>query len=510
MPDPSPPDATDVFLKFIEKYRNDPLRFAQDVLNLGVGSDEELMPHQYDILDRVGRGLRGEMSVVRRLALRSGHRVGKTRLLSIFAVWHLVTRYPQKTIVTAPTAGQLSGSLWPEIRVLARRLPPYIFELFDFMAEEIRLKADPDGSFTAARTASPENAESFQGQHSKNILFIWDEAAGIDQRLYNAARGSMGAHNAITILAGNPTRLNNYFHAAFTTNASIWTRFRISCEGLKTVEPDFIDEIVQTFGRDSNEFRVRVLGEFPDTEDESFISASAVRAAMERQISVPPMSAVVYGVDPARFGDDRTVITKRAGTFNIVEQIVLTKKDTMQVVGEIVNQAAKDRDKLIAEYKEHGRPLLYIPPVPAMIVVDVVGLGAGIVDRLKELSYDVTACNAAERPLSDVNCVRERDAIWKRGKAWLENGKCAIPKNTELQTELTAPHYTYTSAGELQIESKSAMKKRGLRSPDMADSLLMTLLVDSNLFTEFNRTGPDSGKIIGYGPGPRGALKRRR
>jgi hypothetical protein len=506
----SMPSGTELFEAFLKKYKNDPLAFAIEVLELGEGQKEALMPHQFDILDRIGQGLRGELPLVRRLALRSGHRVGKTRLLAILTVWFFVTRYPQKTIVTAPTAGQLEGGLWPEIKVLSRRLPGFMYELFDFMSEEIRLKADPDGSFTVARTASPENAESFQGQHSENILFIWDEAAGIDERLYNAARGSMGAANAMTVLAGNPTRLNNYFHKAFTTNASIWTRFRISSIGLKTMVPDFINEIIQTFGENSNEYRVRVLGEFPDTEDASFISAAAVRNAMEREISVPPMSAVVYGVDPARFGDDRTVITKRRGTFNIEKQIVLNKADTMQVVGRIVQEASLDRDRLVAEFKEHGRPLLYLPPVPAQIVVDVIGLGAGVVDRLKELGYDVMAANAAEKAVSDVNCVRERDAIWKRGKAWLENGKCAIAKDAELQTELTAPFYAYTSAGELQIESKKEMKKRGMRSPDKADSALLTLIVDPTIFTEFAKGGADGQKSLGYGSGPRGALKRRR
>lgn len=501
---------SDLFFAFLVKYKDDPLRFAEEVLDLGTGADEELMEHQRAILDRIGRGLRGEAPEARRLCIRSGHGVGKTRLLSIITVWFFVTRYPQKTVVTAPTAGQLGGSLWPEIKVLSRRLPDFIRNLFDFMSEEIRLKADPDGSFTAARTASPENAESFQGLHAKNVLFIWDEAAGIDQRLFNAARGSMADPNSMTILAGNPTRLNNYFHASFTTNAALWVRFKVSSVGKKTVNPDFIEEIAATFGRDSNEYRVRVLGEFPDTEDESYISAAAVRNAMSRQITVSPMSAVVYGVDPARFGDDRTVITKRRGTFSLEKQIVLSKSDTMQVVGRIVSEAALDRDRLIAEYKEHGRPLMFLPPVPAQIVVDVIGLGAGVVDRLRELGYDVVAANAAEKATSDVNCVRERDAIWKRGKTWIEDGKCAIASDAELQTELTAPHYSYTSAGELQIEGKKDMKKRGLRSPDKADSALLTLIVDPTIFTEFGKTGADGHKHLGYGSGPRGALKRRR
>lgn len=507
---PTEKSGADLFLNFLRKYTNDPLLFAEEVLNLGLGSPEELMDHQRAVLARIRDGFSGGLTEARRLAIRSGHGVGKTRLLSIIAVWFLVTRYPQKTVVTAPTAGQLEGSLWPEIKVLSRRLPLFIHDLFEFMADTIRLKADPEGSFTVARTASPENAESFQGIHSKNVLFIWDEAAGIDQRLYNAARGSMADPNSMTLLAGNPTRINNYFHEAFTKNAKLWVRFRVSSVGKKTVHPDFIEEIKETFGEDSNEYRVRVLGEFPDTEDESYISAGSVRSAMERIIQVPPLSAVVYGVDPARFGDDRTVITKRRGTFCLEKQIVLNKASTMEIVGRIVAEAEIDRDRLVSEYKAHNRPLLYLPPVPAQIVVDVIGLGGGVVDRLRELGYDVLAANAAEKATSDVNCVRERDAIWKRGKAWFERGMCSVYRDTELQTELTAPHYSYTSAGELQVESKKEMKKRGLRSPDKADSALLTLIVDPAIFTEFAKGGADGQKHLGYSSGPRGALKRRR
>ena len=508
-PLPTQDDVTEAWSDFFLKYEHDPVAFAEEVLDLGPFStvDEELMPHQYAVLAKIRDGYANDKPE-RRVALRSGHRVGKTRLLAIIALWFIVTRYPQKTLITAPTAGQLFGALYPELRALGRRLPSYIYELFDWMSEEIRLKADPDSSFLQARTASPENASSFQGMHSKNVLMIWDEAAGIDQRLYNAARGSMGSSNAITILAGNPTNLNNYFHDAFTKNAGIWTRFRISSKGLKTVDTDFVTEIVHTFGEDSNEYRIRVLGEFPDTEDESFISASAVRNAMERQIDIPPMSAVVYGVDPARFGDDRTVITKRRGSFNVAEQIAINKASTMDVVGRIVNEAAADRDRLVREFKDAGRPLLFLPPVPAQIVVDVIGIGAGIVDRLRELGYPVIACNVSEKATTEPNCVRERDAVWKRGKLWIESGKGAIKKDTELAAELSAPHYSYTSTGDLQLEPKKEMKKRIGRSPDKADSMLLTLIVDPTIFTEFLKTGDSA--VLGYGTGPRGALKRRR
>lgn len=413
---------TDVWAEFLERYYHDPAGFAEYVLGF------DLMAHQRKILDDIGAG-------ARRLAIRSGHRVGKTALLSIVVTWFITTRYPQKTIVTAPTAGQLFNSLVPEIKSLMRRLPPWLRELFDILSEEIKLKADPDGSFMSARTASPDNAESFQGIHSENVLFIWDEASGIDERLFNAARGSMGAPNALSIMAGNPVRLNNTFHRAFTVNAELFHKYRVSSIGLKTVNMDFVTEVKNTFGEESNEYRVRVLGEFPDTEDESFIPASLVRSAMARPIETPKMAAVVYGVDPARQGDDRTVITRRIGANVIENQITLVKKNTMQVVGEIVALAEMDRMRLMEEFRTAGVTPSGNVKVPAAIVVDVIGIGAGIADRLVELNYDVVQVNVAESATSEPMCTRERDALYKRFKNWLEAMRCRLPKDDGLEME---------------------------------------------------------------------------
>lgn len=483
----------ELWADFLEKYADDWASLASEIFA------DELMPHQVKVLEAINRG-------TRRIALKSGHRVGKTRLLAIIAICHLITRYPQKTIITAPTSGQLFNSLYAEILTLARRLPPFLKGLFTFMSEEIRLKADPDGSFLAARTASPDNPESFQGIHSENVLFIWDEASGIDERLFNAARGSMAAPNAISIMAGNPVRLNNTFHRAFTVNADLYFRVTISSLGLKTVDPDFIKEVAQSFGEDSNEYRVRVLGEFPDTEDESYISAATVRAARRRQIDPSPLAAVVYGVDPARHGDDRTVITRRRGMHVIEMQKELRKKDTMETVGEIVQMATEDHNRLVEEFKRVGRSLLTLPPVPAAVVVDVIGIGAGVADRLRELDYNVIEVNAAETSTDEPRCERVRDALWKKFRDYLWEGKCRIPDNDVLEAELSGAHYTYNSTGTLKMESKKDMKKRIGRSPDLADSAMLTLYAPADLFLNFLKTGQQGN--IGYGSGPRGALSR--
>lgn len=482
---------TDIWEEFLTRYYYDPVGFAENVLGF------DLMPHQKRILGDVATGKR-------RIAIRSGHRVGKTALLSIVCCWFITTRYPQKTIVTAPTAGQLFNALVPEIKSLMRKLPDWLRELFDVLSEEIKLKADPDGSFLSARTASPENAESFQGIHSANVLFIWDEASGIDERLFNAARGSMAAPNAISIMAGNPVRLNNTFHRAFTTNAHLFSKHAISSIGLKTVDADFIEEVKSTYGEESNEYRVRVLGEFPDTDDESYISAALVRAARKRQIDVPKIAATVYAVDPAYYGGDRTVISRRVGAHVIKDQITLLKKNTMQVVGHIVQMAEEDRQLLMDNMREAGVTPRAMPKVPAAIVVDIIGIGAGIADRLEELKYDVIRVNVAEAATSEPKCHRERDAMYKRFLHWLQDGMCRIPDDDGLELELTAPQYEYDSNGVLKIENKKSVKKRIKVSPDKSDSAMLTLMVPIEKIIKFLENVGD--QVFGYGSGPSGRL----
>lgn len=476
--------------QWVRKYRYDPLSFATQVLNL------RLMRHQRRFLLALAAGKR-------RIAMRSGHRVGKTLSLAVAALWHLLTKYPQKTLITAPSSGQLFGSLFPEIVTLSKRLPDFVRDLLNFYVDEINLKADPEGSFLIARTADANKPEAFQGMHSANVMLIWDEASGIDERLFNAARGSMASPNAVRIMAGNPTRLHNTFHRAFTTNAEKNFKIVVSSLGLPTVDQDFVDEVRDEFGEDSNEYRIRVLGEFPETDDESYISNKLVKAAMARNILRPPMSLVCYGVDPSRSPDgrgDNTVITRRYGIHYVSEQKVFRKKDTMQIVGEIVAMAEEDRNQMVREYKEAGRPLLYLPQIPAAIVVDVIGIGAGVVDRLRELDFNVIALNAAETSSQDKSCLRERDALWKRCLTWLKDARSRLPPDSLLRDELTSAHYDHSSAGILAIESKKAMKKRGLRSPDRADSLCLALSCPPELLLNpaFSGTGHNSA------PGSRG------
>ena len=158
-------------------------------------------------------------------------------------------------------------------------------------------------------------------------------------------------------------------------------------------------------------------------------------------------------IDVARFGDDRTVICKRQG--NVVLGFKhWSGEDLMGTVGRIVHEAKMDN--------------------PAEILVDTIGLGAGVADRLREQGYNVRDVNVSESVAMNQSAARLRDELWIAAKNWLETRAVKLPKDDDLRQELIGPTYSFTSNGKVKVEGKSEMKRRGMRSPDLADALCLT------------------------------------
>ena len=143
---------------------------------------------------------------------------------------------------------------------------------------------------------------------------------------------------------------------------------------------------------------------------------------------------------------------------------------------------------------------------PQEILVDVIGLGSGVVDRLSELNLPVRGVTVAESPASRRNYLNLRAELWFAIKDWLTKRDCRLPQDDELIAELTSPQYTYTSAGKIKIEAKEQMRKRGIKSPDKADALALTMASTAATFTGgtissmgYNFKKPLKSKIIRVG-----------
>jgi phage terminase large subunit len=425
------------------------VRFVREML----GAD----PYEYqrEFLEALARN-------ERKMSVKSGHGTGKSTTASWAMLWFLLLRYPVKVVVTAPTSSQLFDAMFAELKRWINELPKELQELLNVKSDRVELLRAPAEAFISCRTARAETPEALAGVHSDNVLLIVDEASGVPEQVFEAAAGSMSGHNATTLMLSNPTRSSGTFFESHNRMANSWWTRTWSCEDSPLVSDEFVDEMRLRYGEESNAFRVRVLGQFPLSDDNTIIPFHLVEAAQHRDVVVADDTDVVWGLDVARFGSDATALCKRQGPV-VTELRSWRGLDLMQTTGRVV-----------AEYEA-------LPPSkrPTEILVDSIGVGSGVVDRLRELDLPVRGINVAESPSMGDTYMNLRSELWFKCKAWLEDRSCKLPKDDQLQAELTAIRYSFTSSGKMKAESKDEMRRRGVGSPDLADALCLTMASDA-------------------------------
>jgi len=391
-----------------------------------------------------------------RVAIRSGHGIGKTAFLSWLILWWVLTRSPSRIACTANTSSQLSDILWAEVAKWHRCMPDGLKELIEVTSAKVELTGQD--SFAVARTARRETPEALQGFHSPNMLFLVDEASGVDNIIFEVGEGAMSTEGAKTVMTGNPTRTSGYFYEAFNKMKDSFFTMKVSSQDSTQVGPKFIEDMKVKYGEDSNIYRVRVLGEWPEADDDVVIPLHLLQAAADRDQVAADTTPVVWGLDVARFGTDKSALCKRKG--NVVTEPIKSwrNKDLMEMCGIILNEYEtttwSDR--------------------PVEILIDSIGLGAGVVDRLTELDLPVRGINVAESASMGERYGRLRDELWFLGKEWFEARDCTIPDQEELIDDLSKPRFSFLSNGKLKVEGKDEMKRRGLNSPDLADAFCLT------------------------------------
>jgi hypothetical protein len=427
--------------ELILTYEKHPDLFVEDLL--GVTPQD----WQREVMSAVAKGQR-------RCSIRSGHGVGKSSCASWLMIWFLLTRYPVKIVVTAPTASQLFDALFAECKRWIKELPTPIKSLLEMKSDRIELGSSPTEAFISARTSRSESPESLAGVHADHVLLVVDEASGVPESVFEAAYGSMSGKDATTILLGNPTRSSGYFYETHTRLRDSWWTKQVSCLDSPLVSPDFIQEMELKYGSESNAMKVRVYGEFPTAEDDTLISLHAVEQASKRVVEQPEGTPVVWGLDVARYGDDASVLCIRQGRH--LQALHSWKKlSLMELAGRVLDLLNSSDEP------------------PEEILVDSIGLGAGVLDRLRELDISARGVNVSESPAMADRYANLRAELWDATKSWFSE-EVQIPNDDSLIADLTAPRYSFNSSGKMLVESKAETKKRLGRSTDFADSLVLT------------------------------------
>jgi hypothetical protein len=436
-------------IEFTQRYAKSPTLFVREVLGV------EPLDYQAEFLEAIASG-------ERKISVRSGHGTGKSTAASWAMLWYFLMHYPNKVVVTAPTSSQLFDALFAEMKRWINELPDAFKEVLNVKSDRVEHTAAPSEMFISARTSRAETPEALAGVHSEHVMLIVDEASGVPEQVFEAAAGSMSGHNATTIMLSNPTRSSGTFFESQNRLADSWWTRRWSCVDSPLVSDEFIEEMKLRYGEDSNAFRIRVLGEFPQADDDTIIPFHLVETATHRDIEGDSDLPSVWGLDVSRFGNDKTALCKRQGSV-VTEIRSWSGLDLMQTVGRVV-----------AEYEA-----LLPSKQPREILVDSIGLGSGVVDRLREIGLPVRGINVAEAPSMGGTYLNLRSELWFKTKAWFEDRACKLPKDDQLVAELTGIRYSFTSSGKMKAESKDEMRKRGLASPDLADALCLTMASDA-------------------------------
>lgn len=450
----------------LEVYYDDPEAFLEDML--GIKCDD----WQSEVAE--------DVASYDKIAVKSGQGVGKTALEAGLIIWFLLCRPYSKVIATAPTMQQLYDVLWAEI---AKWLDSSMVKnLLTWTKTKVYVVGDSERWFATAKTAT--KAENMQGFHEDHMLVVVDEASGVADPIMEAILGTLTGEDNKLLLMGNPNRIDGVFYDAFNKDRDKYRTHTVSSRDSKRTSKDNIAMLESKYGKDSDVVRVRIDGQFPKGALDSFISLETVELACAKNNFVKPEDIVVadtlhVGVDVARFGDDKTVISPRISA-KVFEFRKFSKKDTMETAGNVI-RCCMDYMKRFTNLRR------------CIIKVDDSGVGGGVTDRLKEvireqkLPYMVIPVNNGESA-SDGYYFNLGCQIWGRIKELLESnfsnkiqGKidkngislCEIelPYDEEMIKQLSVRKYHMTSKGKIQLESKDDMKKRGIGSPDTADSL---------------------------------------
>lgn len=450
---------TDELLDALDFYYDHPVEFVQDL----IGADPD--PWQKETLNALVTNSK--------LSIRSGQGVGKTALESWSIVWFLSCRPYSRVVATAPTMQQLYEVLWAECAKWLDRSE--VKDLLVWTKTKIYMDGDPERWFATAKTATkPEN---MQGFHEDHMLIVVDEASGVADPIMEAILGTLTGYDNKLLMCGNPNRLEGVFYDSHNIDLDkYWTKKVSSLDSTRTSK-DNIEMLLKKYGRDSDVARVRIFGEFPKGALDSMISMETVEAAIDNKVKeseVTTSNILQIGVDVARFGDDKTVITGRIG-YKIFQPDKYVKKSTMETAGNVILTAKR----YMQEY----------PNIKAVIIkIDDTGVGGGVTDRVTEvvyeekLPYTVIGVNngsaATDEYYANLGAQiwgEMRDALEENFSAVLQGKPPVIelPDDVDLIKQLSNRKKKITSKGKIQLESKDEMKARGLGSPDTADSVTL-------------------------------------
>lgn len=406
---------------------------------------------------------------------QSGHGTGKTFAAAFIALAFLSLYPDSQVICTSSSQFQVTERLWAEVTRNYRRSkiplgPPDLISA-------TRLRYNEKWFAVATATNDPNN---IQGGHAEHLLVVIDEAQGVEKGIWDAAESMIVAGGGRLLAIFNPLSSSGPAYEA-SRNPQDWNLVKLSClrhpnvvygrEIVKgAVTRDWVEGRKRELGVDHPLYQARVLGEFPTTSEDTLISILDLENSVETW--KPLGDGIWIGIDIARFGSDSNwaVIVHNG---KVIHEAQWAGLDLMVTAGKI--------QELVANYD-----------IPwTHVNIDGIGIGAGVIDRLRELNHEVNDIQFGGRAQNDWNNfglgTDEMDFLNRRAELYwvmrelLKAKKITVPRRfTRIWADTLAPRYEFRSDGALKIESKDDIKARIGRSPDAADAFVLALARDCN------------------------------
>lgn len=435
------------------------------------------------------------------VTVKTCHGVGKSAISGTIILSFLLKYRPSIVLSTAPTSRQVNKIIWKEVRKYYKQAAIDIGGNLLPKSPELQIIQDE----WYAMGFSTKDSDRFQGFHNKNLLVLVDEAAGVEDDIFEGIDGILTSSNNRLLLLGNPTNVLGEFYKSFkdskykkiTISAFDTPNFRQCKIDLKDIEngdwkekqdkiikekgdlitpylitPTWVADKYSKWGINSPLFQSKILAQFPEQGERNLFPISWVELAMERWHDIDEEEEVKkflnlvisLGVDVAEHGNDTSVICPKIGR-KIVEFKIYNDMDLMQLTGFI---------------KQYYRYIIDKYYRSTIINIDIIGIGSGVEGRLKEQGIQTTRVNVSEAPKGDIE---ERELFLNsRSQLYWYLRECldpkdkdciALPPNDLLLQDLTTMEYQINSKGKIQVESKKDIKKKIGRSPDYADSVML-------------------------------------
>ena len=454
------------------EYRNDPVRWAQDVLGVTLWSKQK------EILE--------SLVANKKTAVKSSHSAGKSVIAAVAACWWVSTRPNSMVRSTAPTSYQVHEILWEYIRK---------FHAQYGLIGEVNLKDEWKRPLYGAtvlvgsgKKPSDTNIHAFQGIHREDgVLTLIDEGCGVPQTLYTAADAISTGRDDRVLAIGNPDDPDTEFGRIFLQPTGQWNLLTISAydtpnftgepvtdairKGL--IQREWVEQRKEEWGEDSSRFKSKILAEFPDQSDDAFFKQAVIDKAYDTEITGELDMPGCFGIDVASSGNDYSVVAlNRGGKIRIIDS---------WNHGDIVTSI----DRIHALSLQNGITELRI---------DAVGYGEAVVQQIMKderfIGYTIISVKGSYSAQDKAAHLNARAEQYDNLRKKMLQGKIDLDRaDTKISDQLLAIKGFLTARSQIQIESKEDMRARGVKSPDELDAIVYAAADFSHLFKDTLPTG---------------------